>query len=127
MNKLLTILLILLLAACSNKEDRARALKNLDASQIALANVKNEILRHEKLLTENLGELEVAKDNMNQVKQFVFLRSEAERERDIRKATEYKLKIEKNIETINSNIKYFQDSVFRTEREIVRLTEFLKN
>lgn len=128
MKKLYVGLLILVsLTACNDREKRDKALKDLDATQQALIDVNKEIKNQEDLLTKNIGELEVAKDDMNQVKDFQLLRTEAEREQQIRKATEYKLQIEKNIEIIKSNIEYFKDSSRRTEIKIGQLKEYLKN
>lgn len=128
MNKLYVGLIILTsLTSCNDREKKDKALKDLDATQQTLINVNKEISNLETMLTKNIGDLEVAKDDINQVKEFQLLRTEAEREEQIRKATEYKLTIEKNIETIKSNIEYFKDSVFRTEMNIATLKEFLKN
>ena len=128
MTKLYVGLIILLaLTSCNDKEKRDKALKDLDATQQRLIEVNNEISSLETMLTKNISELEVAKDDMNQVKEFQLLRTEAEREQQIRSATEYKLKVEENIENIKSNIQYFKDSVSRTEMQIERLKEFLKN
>jgi|LakMenEpi03Aug12_release.lakeMendotaPanAssembly.Ray.scaffolds.fasta_scaffold1794706_1 predicted nucleic acid-binding Zn-ribbon protein len=128
MNKLYVGLLILAsLTSCSDKEKREKALKDLDATQQTLIDVNNEVSNLERELTKTIGELEVAKDDINQVKEFQLLRTEAEREQQIRNATEYKLKIEENIETIKSNIEYFKDSANRTEKKIAGLKEFLKN
>ena len=121
------LIILLVLTSCTDKEKRDKALKDLDATQQRLIKVNNEISSLETMLTENISQLEVAKDDMNQVKEFQLLRSEAEREQQIRSATEYKLKIEENIENIKSNIQYFKDSVSRTEMQIGRLKEFLKN
>ena len=121
------LIILLVLTSCTDKEKRDKALKDLDATQQRLIEVNNEISSLETMLTENISQLEVAKDDMNQVKEFQLLRSEAEREQQIRSATEYKLKIEENIENIKSNIQYFKDSVSRTEMQIGRLKEFLKN
>ena len=121
------LIILLALTSCNDKEKRDKALKDLDATQQRLIEVNNEISSLETMLTENISQLEVAKDDMNQVKEFQLLRSEAEREQQIRSATEYKLKIEENIENIKSNIQYFKDSVSRTEMQIGRLKEFLKN
>ena len=79
------------------------------------------------MLKKNIGELEVAQDDINQAKEFRLLRTEAEREQQIRNASEYKLKVEENIENIKSNIVYFKDSVLRIEMKIDSLKEFLKN
>ena len=121
------LIILLALTSCSDQEKRDKALKDLDATQQRLIEVNNEISSLETMLTENISQLEVAKDDMSQVKEFQLLRSEAEREQQIRSATEYKLKIEENIENIKSNIQYFKDSVSRTEMQIGRLKEFLKN
>ena len=121
------LIILLVLTSCTDKEKRDKALKDLDVTQQRLIEVNNEISSLETMLTENISQLEVAKDDMNQVKEFQLLRSEAEREQQIRSATEYKLKIEENIENIKSNIQYFKDSVSRTEMQIGRLKEFLKN
>ena len=128
MTKLYVGLIILLaLTSCTDKEKRDKALKDLDATQQRLIEVNDEISSLETMLTENISELEVAKDDMNQVQEFQLLRTEDEREQQIRSATEYKLKVEENIENIKSNIQYFKDSVSRTEMQIERLKEFLKN
>ena len=128
MTKLYVGLIILLaLTSCNDKEKRDKALKDLDATQQRLIEVNNEISSLETMLTKNISELEVAKDDMNQVKEFQLLRTEVEREQQIRSATEYKLKVEENIENIKSNIQYFKDSVSRTEMQIEKLKEFLKN
>ena len=128
MTKLYVGLIILLaLTSCTDKEKRDKALKDLDATQQRLIEVNDEISSLETMLTENISELEVAKDDMNQVQEFQLLRTEDEREQQIRSATEYKLKVEENIENIKSNIQYFKDSVSRTEMQIERLKEFCKN
>lgn len=121
------LLIIISITSCGDKEKREKALKDLDTTQQTLIEVKNQISSLEVLLTKNIGDLEVAKDDLNQVKGFQLLRTEAEREQQIRNATEYQLKIEENIQNINSNIVYFKDSVTRTELQIARLQEFLKN
>ncbi|NBW34656.1 MAG: hypothetical protein EBR30_06470 [Cytophagia bacterium] len=113
--------------ACDDKEKRARALKDLDDTQQRLLEVRDEIHRLEQSLTNHIAELEVAKDDFNQVKQFQFLRSETQREQQIRKATTYILNIEKKIDAIKNNITYYQDSVYRTETKIEKLKEYLKN
>lgn len=128
MNKLYAGFIILVsLTSCNDKEKREKALKDLDAAQQTLIDLNKEVSNLETMLTKNIGELEVAKDDMNQVKEFQLLRTEEEREQQIRNATEYKLKIEENIENIKSNIEYFKDSVSRTEMKIINLKEFLKN
>ena len=128
MNKLYVGLIILTsLTSCNDKEKKDKALKDLDATQQTLINDNKEISDLENMLTKHIGELEVAKDDINQVKEFQLMRTEAEREEQIRKATEFKLTIEENIENIKSNIEYFKDSVRRTEMKIATLNEFLRN
>lgn len=121
------LLACLILTSCSDKEKREKALKDLDATQQQLNEVQNEILSLETSLKENIGELEVAKDDLNQVKEFELLRTESEREQNIRNATAYILGIETNIENIKSNIEFYKDSVRRTELKIESLKEYLKN
>jgi len=121
------LIILITLTSCSDKEKKEKALKDLDSTQQQLIDVKNKIYSLETQLTKNIGELEVAKDDMNQVKEFQLLRTESEREQQIRNATEYKLKVEENIENIKSNIVYYKESVLRTEMKIQRLKEFLKN
>ncbi|NBP68152.1 MAG: hypothetical protein EBU52_05360 [Cytophagia bacterium] len=128
MNKVYILFIgLILLMACDDKEKRARALKDLDDTQQRLLEVRDEIHRLEQSLTNHIAELEVAKDDFNQVKQFQFLRSETQREQQIRKATTYILNIEKKIDAIKNNITYYQDSVYRTETKIEKLKEYLKN
>lgn len=128
MNRIyLLLVVIVLFSGCDDREKRDKALKDLDATQQALIDVNTEISNLEAQLTSSLGELEVAKDDLSQVKEFQLLRAEAEREQQIRNATEYKLRIEQNIETIKSNIEYFKDSAQRTEIRIQSLKEYLKN
>jgi len=128
MNKSQVILIVLLLlTACNSREKREKALMELDAAQITLTAVQTKIKSLETTLKKNIVELEVAKDEVEKVKEFQFLRTEAERKQQIREATEYKLKIEENIQNINTNIMYFKDSVRRIEARIGRLKESLKD
>lgn len=121
------VLVCVLLASCQDKEKREKALKDLDATQQKLVEVNDQVSSLETMLTKNITELEVAKDDINQAKEFRLLRTEAEREEQIRNAAEYKLKVEENIENIKTNIEYFRDSARRTEMYIDSLKEFLKN
>lgn len=128
MNKLNVALIIMfLLTACNSREKRERALMELDAAQITLTTVQTKIKSLETTLNKNIVELEVAKDEVEKVKEFQFLRTEAERKQQIREATEYKLKIEENIQNLNTNIMYLKDSVRRIEVRIGRLKESLKD
>jgi chromosome segregation ATPase len=128
MKKKYTFLLCLLvLIACDGKEKRAQALKDLDVTQQRLLEIENEVKDLEQMLANNIAELEVARDNFSQTKEFKFLRTDAERKQQIRKATAYILKVEKNIDAIKSNIEYYRDSVYRTEFKIQKLKNFLKN
>jgi hypothetical protein len=125
--KILTLLVILAFVACSDKEKKAEALKALDKTQAQLVQVNSKIEEFEKELIDNKNNLEVVKDDLNQVKQFQLLRTEAEREQQIRIATQNIRTVESNIQILESNIQYLKDSVFRTENQIARLQEFLKN
>jgi len=116
-----------LLTACNSREKREKALMELDAAQITLSTVQTKIKSLETTLNKNIVELEVAKDELEKVKEFQFLRTEAERKQQIREATEHKLKIEENIQNLNTNIMYFKDSVRRIEVRIGRLKESLKD
>lgn len=121
------LLCLLMLIACDDKEKRAQALKDLDVTQQRLLEIKNEVKQLEQMLNNNIAELEVARDNFSQAKEFKFLRTDSERKQEIRKATAYILKVEKNIDAIKSNIEYYRDSVYRTEFKIEKLKNFLKN
>lgn len=121
------LIIVSILISCNDKQKKEKALKELDATQQQLIEVNNQISSFEDMLKKNIGELEVAQDDINQAKEFRLLRTEAEREQQIRNASEYKLKVEENIENIKSNIVYFKDSVLRIEMKIDSLKEFLKN
>jgi hypothetical protein len=121
------LMMVLLLIGCDDRVKREKALKDLELAQEKIVEVKNEIASFEVQLDQHLGELEVAKDDINQVKEFQILRTEAEREQQIRNATEYKIRIENNIEIIQGNIAFLKDSLQRTESRIIRLKEILKD
>lgn len=123
----ISIAAVLILYSCGNSEKKEQALRDLDDAQQTLVSIKVELSKYDSLLTQNIAELEVAKDKAEHTKDFHFLRTEQEREDEIKNATEYKLKIEKNIENIKTNIQFFQDSAQRTEIKIQQLNEFLKN
>lgn len=126
-NKAILLLIVVALVSCSDKEKRAQALKDLDNAQAKLIEVKTTIEGLENKLTYNRNNLEVVKDDLNQVKEFQLLRTEAEREEQIRRATENIRIVETNISTLEGDIEYFEDSVLRTEMHIARLQEYLKN
>lgn len=124
---ILVFLALVTAMACNDKEKRAKALKDLDYSQAQLVQVNAHIIELEQRLSDNQNELEVVKDDLRQAKQFQLLRTESEREQQIRTATQNIRTVESNIQILENNIQYFKDSVFRTERQIARLREVLKN
>jgi hypothetical protein len=121
------LLIITLVIACNNRNNREYALKDLEVKQKVLTEMNQQV---EELNMQNIkmiGELEVAIDRIDQAKQFQFLRTENEREQQIRKASEYKLSIEQNIENLKKQLIELQDSVKQTEIKIEEIKEFLKN
>lgn len=116
-----------LFIACDTRQKRDQALKELDQTQEQLVKVNKQITDLENEKVKMTAELEVAKDDMNQVKEFQLLRTEEEREEQIRKATEYGIRIEERIEEIKRQADAMRDSARRTESKIERLKEFLKN
>ncbi len=120
-------ILCAVLISCNNREKRTQALDDLDKAQQQLVEIKSAITALEADLNKNQAEHEVAKDDIDQAKRFQLLRTEAEREQHIRMATEYRLSIEKNIDTIRDQIIQLNDSAKKTEIKILQLMEFLKN
>lgn len=119
---------LLLLVSCGNdRESKANALNELDSRKKELIELRKTITELEDLLVQTKGELEVAKDDINQVKEFQVLRSEQEREQQIRNATAYKIKIENRITKIEDDISTKKESVKLTENAIRHLEEYLKN
>jgi chromosome segregation ATPase len=120
-------IILFTIAACNDKEKKEKALTDLDATQQTLSDIHTRITELETTMIKMAGELEVVKDDINQAKEFQMLRTEAEREQQIRNATEHRIKIEENIENLKSQILYFKDSVDRTKIKIGMLKDFLKN
>jgi hypothetical protein len=127
MKTLLALIILVTVFGCSDKEKREKALRDLDRSQQTLVEVKDQITSFQEQLNKTVVELEVYKDDLNQVKQFQLMRTESDREKQIRQATQNILTAKENIEILNSNIKILTDSVFRTEMQISRLQNYLKN
>ncbi|GEM_PF-2059341 len=121
------LLLLLLITACTSKEEKARALYDLEFHQQKIVEFKQQIALIEQKLENSEAELEVAKDDINQVKQFQLLRTESEREAQIRTATKNKIEIEKYIHQLNNQMQGIEDSIFSTEMQINQLKEVLKN
>jgi hypothetical protein len=124
---ILGITTVLVAFSCSDKEKREKALRDLDLTQQTLLEVKGKITSYQEQLNSTILELEVYKDDLNQVKQFQFMRTESDREKQIRQATQNILTTEENIRILNSNIEILKDSVFKTELQISRLQDYLKN
>lgn len=128
MNRLFfKFLIISLFVSCTSREQKEKALNDLELTQKAFTDARTEISSLEALLRNNINELEVAKDDLNQVKKFKLLRTEYEREEQIRSASNYIQEIENNIYNINSKILLLKDSLTRSERKIAELKEFLKD
>lgn len=128
MKKIIPVIaFIFLSASCDTRQKREQALKDLDRIQEQLLKVNQHIADLENEVVRMTGELEVAKDDINQVKEFQLLRTEEEREEQIRKATEYRIRIEERIEEIKRQANAMRDSASRTESKIEGLKEFLKN
>lgn len=106
---------------------KERALKELNVTQQYSQDIEKQIKDTELLITKTLGDLEVAKDDINQVKEFHFLRMESERESQIRAATEYKTEVEKQIEELNNKIAELKDSNLQVKIRIERSENFLKD
>ncbi|MFN7495552.1 MAG: hypothetical protein ACK5RG_21710 [Cyclobacteriaceae bacterium] len=128
MKKIIPVIIFtFLISSCDTKQKREQALKNLDLTQEQLLKINQHISDLENEVVRMAGELEVAKDDMNQVKEFQLLRTEEEREEQIRKSTEYRIRIEERIEDIKRQANAMRDSSRRTESKIEELKEFLKN
>jgi hypothetical protein len=112
--------------SCDGKQKKEQALKDLDTSQQQLADIKKQIVDIEIQVTKMTGELEVAKDDMDQVKEFHLFRTEGEREQQIRYAAEYKIEVERKIDSLKIGVIALKDSAFRKQKEIQNLEGFLK-
>jgi hypothetical protein len=123
---MLSLALVLMLA-CADKEKRAQALKDLDVAQRNVIEIKNQIALVLQEIDKTIGELEVTKDDLQQVKQFQLMRTESEREEQIKHVTQNILILEKNIDILKSNVKVYEDSLFRTEMKVARLMDYLKH
>lgn len=118
---------LLILFSCNDHQKKAQALKDLQLSEEVHTNVQKQINELEQQIVKLTSELEVAKDNINQVKEFKFLRSESKREQQIREATEYKIKIERSIDNVRNQIVSLNDSLLITDTKIHTLKQFLTN
>jgi hypothetical protein len=117
---------IVLSFACSNREERDRALQDLELKQQELLNNKKLIEQLESEINRSILELEVAKDDLQQVKQFQLMRMESEREQQIKDGTQRILDIQKYIEHVSSRIQSVSDSASSNQREIIRLKQLIK-
>jgi hypothetical protein len=124
---LLPLFFILSLSiGCSNRAERDRALQDLEQTEKELLH-NNLIVEQLKAdLNNSILELEVAKDKLQQVKQFQLMRTESEREQQIKTATQQILDIQKYNEGISSRIEIVADSILYDEREILRLKELIE-
>lgn len=123
----LSIFLVFVVSfACSNREERDRALRDLERKQQELLHNRKVIEQLRSTLNSSILELEVAKDDLQQVKQFQLMRTESEREQQIKDATQRILDIQKYIEQVSSRLQTVGDSVLYNEGEIMRLKELIK-
>lgn len=120
-------ILFFITVGCDRKAEREKALRDLDAAQAALEQVNQQLVELEALLNRYNVELEVANDNIARVKEFQLLRTEAERDEQLRAATSSKLELEDGIRRIYAQTSALQDSALRTQHSIEKLKEFLKN
>lgn len=124
---ILSAIIMTIFISCDGKQKREQALKDLDTGQQQFTDIKKQIGDLETQVTKMTGELEVAKDDINQVKEFHLLRTEAEREQQIRNATEYQIEVENKIDSLKNRIIALKDSASLTEIKIQNLEAFLKD
>jgi hypothetical protein len=121
------IILAVIFCNCNNKAAKESALKTLELNQTNLIKYKQSIDTLNKVLKNYQVELEVAKDKVISAKDFKFLRTQDEREQDIRNATKNLQDIEDGIVKTNQEILMFGDSVTQIEARVKALKEILKN
>jgi hypothetical protein len=120
------LLVLVLACACSKREERERALHDLERIQQEQRESNELIERLKADLNSYALELEVAKDDLEQVKQFQFLRAEIEREQQIRDAKQRIIDVQKQIDNVSSRIRTLSDSVLHNQAEILRLKDLIK-
>lgn len=120
-NRSLLILSIsILFASCGpSAEEVAQQQRQHDDSVAAVTaqrveqknKLESKLKEFKEELVKNKAALEAAKDKMNQIKDFHFLRTSDEREQQVRQQSEYISKLEENVNILTQNISTVENNL----------------
>lgn len=126
--KKLTLLLILLFSlSCNDRQKKEQALRQLEQAQQELPKLNHAKETLDAEILSLKAELEVANDQLARSKEFHFLRTEKERDQQIREAVEKIEQIEQSIKDDKKQINSVDESTQYTQNRILALKEILKN
>ena len=127
MKKIALLCLLFLSLSCNDRQKKEQALRQLEEAQQEIPKLKHakEILAAE--IVSLKAELELANDQLARTKEFHFLRTEEERDQQIRDAVEKIEQIEQSIKDDRTKINTIEESAQNAQNCIVSLKEILKN
>jgi len=113
MKKLLVLLLMSSIVAtgCNDKEKREKALKSLEKNQQLKLDFESQIEGAKNRINALEQQLAVAEDKINRVKEYQLLRTEQERDQQIKDAVAEKQKIEADLAETRTRQQALTDSL----------------
>ncbi len=116
-----SLLLLSFLSSCAGSDRMMEVMAELSTAQEQLSEVKSEISSHKTAIESWKVDLEVAKDKVNEAREWEFLRTSDEREFAIRQATKEVFRIEGIVEEINKKLSSLQLAASSHEARIEQL------